>query len=443
MKKQIRIYRLHSRILVSVLIILVGIGIGISCSKDAGVSSTSPGSGPRATKPTLPASTSLDFYPSKNVNYDPFSGMTLGDRKAAIGGQEGVVKYLQVIARHLAHIMNDEKARGILHRIVPKADDGEIHLAQIAMEYPHLLGIMSDGFKNDVVNRAIGGDLLGIIEDTESNGEAFLKVSKALLDLVVTVATPDGQAWDPGQKIPVFYVSPDDNEGALIHGVDASLKDVSFTINGDKIPYPFLYLNFDEDSPMVHVGRKPLSLEMYPEGSWAGLWASLQNTLNFISLTTPADAHTDHSYHGPHYNLLQPVKLIRLHNKHELVGDPEIYLYVVIRIHPTIDRFHEEFFDLRRVDEENVSYYDYGDLRATHGIAYEWNYNYLKEIWVKEDDGLFGHDLIGSWRDPTYLYFYSAGSDIALDTYNVTEGPGDAKVVAVRTTDTYDEEVGR
>ena len=243
MKKQIRTNRMHSRIPVSVLIALVGLGIGISCSKDAGVSSTSPGSGSYATKPTLPASTSLDFYPSKNVNYDPFSGLTLGDRKAAIGGQEGVVKYLQVIARHLARIMNDEKARGILHRIVPKADDGEIHLAQIAMEYPQLLGIMSDGFKNDVVNRAIGGDLLGIIEDTESNGEAFLKVSKALLDLVVMVATPDGQAWDHGQKIPVFYVSPDDNEGALIHGVDAGLKDVSFTINGDKIPYPFLYLN--------------------------------------------------------------------------------------------------------------------------------------------------------------------------------------------------------
>ena len=439
MKKRIRTNRIRGRILISALIV-VGLGIGISCSKDASVSSRTP---TVATKPAFPASSSFDFHPQTDVNYDPFAGMTFEERKVAVGGPNGTIKYLQVIARHLANAMNDEKSRNTLHGAVPKVDNGEIHIAQLAIEYPHLLGTISNDFKDNISDKAIGAQLSQIIQNTESNGEAILKASKALLDLVVVLVTPDGQAWDPDQKIPVFYAPLNDDEGAVMEGVDAELKSVSYIIDGDKIPYPFLYLNFDEDSPMIRAGRESLSLKLYPENSWGGLWASWQKTLRSLSLTSPADAHASPGYHGPHYYLIQPVKTIRLYNDHEPITSPEIWLYIKIRVHPDVEIYHEEAFDLITVDEENVTYEDYAYRRATHGAAYSWNYNYVKEVWVIEEDGLLGHDLLGSWSDPTYLYFYQVGSSTALDTYNVSEGPGDAKVVVAKTNDTWEEEESR
>ena len=155
MKKRIRTNRLRY-ILVSGLIALVGLGIGISCSKDAGISSISPtstddsGSGQKTvgTKPAVGGSNYADFHPQTGVNYDPFRDMSFDDRKAAIGGSQEAEKYLQVIAHHLAHAMNDAKSRVTLHEVVPKSGEGAIHISRLVTEYPHLLTAVSGDFKN-------------------------------------------------------------------------------------------------------------------------------------------------------------------------------------------------------------------------------------------------------------------------------------------------------
>ena len=70
-------------------------------------------------------------------------------------------------------------------------------MAKIAVEYPDLLGVLSNGFKDAVDAKDPGGALHLKTQNTLSNGEAILKVSKALCDLILTVVTLDGQTWDP------------------------------------------------------------------------------------------------------------------------------------------------------------------------------------------------------------------------------------------------------
>ena len=188
MKKRIRTNRLHRYILASGLI-MVSFGIWISCSKDTGVSSRRS----VGTKPAVGGSNYADFHPQTNVNYDPFSGMTREERKAALGGSEGAIKHLQVVARHVAQAMRDSAARELLHRVVPKDKQGDVHLFQIMMDNPAFFGLVSEGFKDAVSNKGIDANLSAIIRDTPSNGEAILKASKALVDVVLTLVTPPGQ----------------------------------------------------------------------------------------------------------------------------------------------------------------------------------------------------------------------------------------------------------
>ena len=89
--------------------------------------------------------------------------MTFDQRKAAVGGVGGAVQYLEVIAIHLAHMMNDEKARTILQRVVPKSDEGEVHLTQILIENPYLLTALSSDFKDNIDDKAIGAQLVSYL----------------------------------------------------------------------------------------------------------------------------------------------------------------------------------------------------------------------------------------------------------------------------------------
>ena len=450
MNKRIRTNRMRY-ILVSGLIALVGLGIGISCSKDTGVSSidqtsTDDGvSGQRSvgTKPAVGGSNYADFHPQTNVNYDPFAGMSFADRKEAVGGVEGAVKHLEVIARHLANLMNDEKARGILQQNVPKSDDGEVHLVQLLTDHPYLLSVLSGDFKDSVSDKAIGDRLSQVIKDTDSHGEAIMKASKALLDLMVSVATPDGTGWDGSDKIPVFYVPANDDNGATMQGVDADLDPVSFVIDGRKIPYSFLYLNYDENSPMVRAGREGgryFSINpQEPESPLMSLWASWRRTIRSLSLVPSAEAHNA-GYHGPHYNLVQPVQQIIIFDTHEPIGNPDIWLYLTLRVHPTQDYFYEKGWSLIAVDEINKTYTDYAYIRATHGVAYEWNYDYVVSVRIIESDGFVNpDDELGLWESirlgphrqsrAKRLYRNLAVGDLQ---------PADAEVVIVRTFDTWD-----
>ena len=116
-------YRLRY-ILVSALIALVGLGIGISCSKDASVSSIDPTSTDAGvsdqrlvgTKPAVGGSNYADFHPQTNVNYDPFAGMSLEERRNAIGGPDTAEKYLRIIAKQLAIVMADNEKGEMLCR---------------------------------------------------------------------------------------------------------------------------------------------------------------------------------------------------------------------------------------------------------------------------------------------------------------------------------------
>ena len=65
--------------------------------------------------------------------------------KAALGGIEGAVKHLRVVAARVAQAMHDESVRKLLHSMVPKEREGEVHLFQLMMDNPKFFGLASEG----------------------------------------------------------------------------------------------------------------------------------------------------------------------------------------------------------------------------------------------------------------------------------------------------------
>ena len=391
MKKRIRTNRMHSRILVSALIVLVGLGIGISCSKDTGVSSD-----PRlrASKPALPSSKFSDLH-SQTFD-DPLNGMNLDERKETIGGRASAEKFLQVVVRHLAIAMNDDEARKILHQNASNPDAGAVHLSTLFSEHPELLSTLSGDFKDAISDKVIAGELAKIIQESESDSEAILKAVKALFELEIRLVTPEGDAWEESEKIPVFYTPLDDVKATVVEGVDMNLMPISFPVPKDKqtAPYSFLLINFDED--LLPVYKDIAARQVHKHESF---WAKF---INAIGLTPSAHAHFDAKYWDDtdhddcyHTNILQPVKRIHITDRSELFGDePEIYIRIQWTPpfephHPDRPRYYEE--DLYEVNDPYTYYYRYGYLRTPHGTCGDVGIDLLL---VMEEDYYNPHDTM-------------------------------------------------
>ncbi len=434
MNKRIRTNRLHRYILASGLI-MVSFGIWISCSKDVGVSSISPtddGVSSRrsvGTKPAVGSSNYADFHPQTNVNYDPFKDMSFDDRKAAIGGPPESEKYLQVVVRHLAHAMNDDKARVILHQNVPKPGEGEIRISQLFIDYPDLLTALSGNFKSSISDKAIGGRLSQIIQDVTTDSEAILKASKALFDLEIRLVTPAGMAWDSSQKIPVFYTPLNDQEATVMVGVGPNLERITFPMPNDKktAPYAFLLLNFDEDLIAEYYESELSSVLHQHESLWS--WHNLFGSIGFAS---PAYAHhPEWGWLGQnmpphndcyHTKILQPVKRIQITTTSEIFGDdPEIYMLIDWSDYDDIDPDKPRRYrkDLTVVNNTYTYYYDYAYLRTPHGTC---GSTPLHVVVVGEYDiyDLNGHDILGRWPGATIPFGGIVPNQVDLSTLDTT-----------------------
>ena len=424
MKQKIRTNSMPYCILLPLLMVGMGLGIWMSCSKNDGVSSITPVS----TKPSVADPESVEFHAKAGVNYDPFATMDLDGRKQAIGGPDVATEYLKLIVRHLANAMNDEKARPILHKVVPKWDKGEVKLAQIAIEHPDLLSALSKDFKRAIADRAIEGELSRQVQSSPFDGEALLKVSEALFDLVLTLVTPPNQGWSPSQAIPVFYMPVNDDEASVMEGVDAKLNTITFSLDSEETAFPFLILNFDEDSPLLNDNDKDIELPTSSQG--LGIWNDI---LNSFSLTSPAYAHPDPYGHLPRYhtNVLQPVKEITIYNDHEPGWNrPEIKVTFVgpVRhgrwLSTRWSNFYGQTFDLRDVDRTNHKYTNYAHLRTQHGTCGLP----VTSIRVWEEDVYFD-DMVASWT-----YFY-VGSWRELTPEMANSYDRDARLIIAQTSE--------
>ena len=412
MEKRIRANRIHSSILVSALIVLVSLGIGISCSKDTGVSSRSPNSTDAdvssrrlvGTKPAVGGSNYADFRPQTNVNYDPFAGMTLEERRNAIGGPDAAEKYLRIMAKQLARVMADNEIRAILHSVVPDLEQGEIHISKIADRFPQFLGKLSEGFRDAVANGSVSGNLANLIKEDKSDSETIYKASKALFELEIAVSNPPGKTWDPAQSIPVFFAPIDDESATVIEGIDTNLQPISVPAGGDTAPYTCLVLNFDEDLPLLY---EDVNVSSVPQHESLWTW---QNILNFFSIVSPAYAHYPPSPfdavpeppHHPCYSedILQPIKKIAIYDDHEdwPMGAPEIFMGIIWRkppYEPVLPyRTREE--DLEDLDETDEWYTKFDHLRTLHGTC--GASGTLEEVYVLEMDPWPGEgDDLGRW----------------------------------------------
>ena len=409
MNKRIRTNRLHRYILASGLI-MVSFGIWISCSKDVGVSSISPtddGVSSRrsvGTKPAVGGSNYADFHPQTGVNYDPFSGMTLKERREAIGGPETAKKYLRIMVKHLAQVMADDKFRAILHSVIPDLKEGEIHISKITEQYPQILETLSKGFKDAVADGAISGHLAQLLGGPSSDAEMLYKASKALFDLEIAVANPHGETWDASQAIPVFFAPID---GTSMEGIDTDLQPIVIPVEGDAAPYTVLVLNFDEDMLSLYDG-----VSATPVSRQEGLW-TWRNILNSFSLVSSAYAHYPPSPfddpgdppHDPCYgeDIIAPVDRVVMYYDHEdwPNGAPEIFvgiIWVQDEENEPVDPFRTTEAQLEDLDDENVWYSDFADITARHGTC--GANGSLQIVYIEEMDPWGGDDL-GRWFNVT------------------------------------------
>ena len=412
MKKRIRTNRLHRYILASGLI-LVGLGIGISCSKDAGISSISPTDDSVSsrrlvgTKPAVGGSNYADFHPQTNVNYDPFAGMTLEERRNAIGGPDAAEKYLRIMAKQLARVMAGNEIRTILHDVVPDLEQGEIHISKIAEKFPQFLGKLSEGFRDAVANGAVSGNLANLIKDDKSDSETIYKASKALFELEIAVSNPPGKTWDPSQPIPVFFAPIDDESATVIEGIDTNLQPISVPAGGDTAPYTCLVLNFDEDLPLLY---EDVNVSSVPQHESLWTW---QNILNFFSIVSPAYAHYPPSPfddpgdppHDPCYgeDIIAPVDRVVMYYDHEdwPMGAPEIFMgiiWVQDEDNEPVYPYRTTEAQLEDLDEENVWYTQFAGLRARHGTC--GGSGILEIVYIEEMDP-WGADDLGRWTNVT------------------------------------------
>ena len=256
-------------------------------------------------------------------------------------------------------------------------------MAKIVVEYPDLLGVLSNGFKDAVDAKDPGGALHLKTQNTLSNGEAVLKVSKALCDLILTVVTLDGQTWNPTRAIPVFF-SPltDEKNTTVMEGVDTDLKAITAPFGRGKKGRPSVYLlvKADENSPMIDSNKNAIKVSMTPSDN--GIWSSIFKSISLISSVYAHDHHLDH---GPHYSLIKPAKEITIFEPHE--DETKLDIKIDVRLRVTQGgMIYKQSFDLTDVDFINIPYTDYAHLKTEHGLSQYWNRNRIYWIRIYETD---------------------------------------------------------
>ena len=325
----------------------------------------------------------------------------------------------ELLSPILARAMQNDQARQILQNVVPKTSDGEIHLAKIAAEYPSLLNALSGGFKDAVNEKNPGGALHLETQNTPSNGEAILKVSKALCDLILTVVALDGQTWNPTRAIPVFF-SPltDEKNATVMEGVDTDLRAITAPFGRGKEGRPSVYLlvKADENSPMIDSNKNAIKVSMTPSDN--GMWSSIFKSFNSIGLVSSAYAHDHHLDHGPHYSLIKPAKEITIFEPHE--DETRLDIKIDVRIKVTQSGLiYNQSFDLTDVDYVDIPYTDYAHLVTEHGLSQYWNGNRIYWIRIYETDWWNDDDEVCRWsnvelRSPGQLYLPRDQGDIGI-----------------------------
>lgn len=327
------------------------------------------------------------FQLDPEFDYDPFNELDDDARKAAIGGITDATVYLKLITVQLAKALQNETARGIIHENIPLWSDGEIKIAQTAIEHPALLTALAQGFKQAVSNKTMSNQLANRVQASQFDEKAILQVAEAMFDLEITLVNPSGQTWNGSGAIPVFFIPVDDKAATVITGVDTNLDSIALDKNFtfEELPYSFLSLNFDEDSPEPNLSSSNLGQDNVKIFS---VWDFFVST---------AYAHHPSGHAGCHHNnTIQNVREITLYDDHEDPASnlPEIFIKVYYE-NNTVNE--DPRWPLPNVNYENTVYTEYDYLRTRHGICA----GNLKKIEIIEDD-LWVDDLVAGWSNISF-----------------------------------------
>ncbi len=232
-------------------------------------------------------------------------------------------------------MMNDETMRKHLLGRVQSTSDNAADLATVVTEYSSIKANLSNNFKDAMSAKGITGRLSSEIVADHLDEDAFMEICQTLFGLELFLALPKEGTWDWQGKMPVFY-DPVVDETLVTHfqGFNPDGTPALLNIKVEEIPYPLLYVRFDErfffrpenQSTSSFPDRAPNPIEAIRRhfgfhGTW-NIITDLVTPPKVYAHSEPDDAH-DNCYQ---YNALS-LYAIRIDDDHEssLSGLPEIY----------------------------------------------------------------------------------------------------------------------
>ena len=282
-----------------------------------------------------------------------------------------------MITVQLARALNDKRAREIIYQNTPTWQKGEVRLAELAIDNPHLLTVLSGGFIKAVEQKEISGTLADLVHESLYDETSLLTVFKAMFDLEITLVNPtEGNGWDGLNPIAVLYIPTYEN-ASNVTGVTSSLESISWDAGAGIPPYSFLSINTDEDARIgSSVSHAPVIEQ--------------NNTWSFVpsAYANYPDNHPD-CYHN---YIIYPLVEIEIYHNHEPQewNNPEIeieYYYY----NNTVDVDRQALPELDDID----SVYTNWQFTEVHGTCNQhWD-----KLQVWEADDWSSDDNVAYWRD--------------------------------------------
>ena len=178
----------------------------------------------------------------------PLRGLDEDGYFASFGSAENMDKYLDLIAKRLAALMNDSAKRGQLLTTL-NGEEGKLrNLADLIIHLPEVQGAVTSGFNAAMKAEVSTGQLATQHLANETDVNAFLKLSESLYGLQTHLAVPETGTWDWSAPLPVFRTPIlDESVTQYFEGFNPDGSEALIDFEATELPYPLLYIHFDEE----------------------------------------------------------------------------------------------------------------------------------------------------------------------------------------------------
>ena len=191
---------------------------------------------------------SPEASPKAVASYHFFKGMDEVGYVEGMGNPRNVDIYLKVVSARLAALMQDKRLRIALLARIHQAENKQVNLADLVLESQRIMDNLSNGFKGEIDDKGVSGKSGTEVIGGDTNADAPVEIPHALFGLQVRLVVPGTGNWNTYKAMPVFH-SPTTEEALMDYyeGFNPDGTPVKLDFHIAEAPYPFLYLNQEEE----------------------------------------------------------------------------------------------------------------------------------------------------------------------------------------------------